>query len=90
MQKMPIVNALLRLSEGGSLRPEELRDLARHVPSFLEQARLGYVVINRSRASTELVTAVTHLLLLTYVAADGPYELYRPPLRPIVDDTPRP
>ena len=89
MQKLPIVDALLRLSEGGSLRSEEFPALDQHVPSFLDRARLGYVVIDRSRASPELVTTVTRLLRLTYIAADGPYELYRPPLRPTVDDTPR-
>jgi hypothetical protein len=89
MRNQPIVNALLRLSEGGSLQPEELAALAPHVPSFLRRARLGYVVIDRSRASAELVTAVTSLLHLAYIEADGTYELYRPPLQPTVDDTPR-
>jgi hypothetical protein len=89
MQRQPIVNALLRLSEGESLQPAELAGLTRHVPAFLDRARLGYVVIDRSRVSDPSMALVIKLLRLTYIAADGPYELYRPPLRPSVDDTPR-
>jgi hypothetical protein len=89
MQKQPVVNALLRLSEGQSLGPDEVTALAQDVPAFLDRARLGYVVIDRSRTTDPSVTVVIKLLQLTYIAADGPYELYRPPLRPSVDDTPR-
>jgi hypothetical protein len=89
MQSQPIVNALLRLGKGDSLSSQELDGLRREVPPFLDRARLGYVVIDRTRVSPESVTAVISLLRLTYVAADGAFELYRPPLRPAVDDTPR-
>ena len=89
MRNQPIVNALLRMSEGETLQSHELVSLGKDVPRFLDRARLGYVVIDRTRASTELVTAVTRLLQLTYIEADGPHELYRPPLIPAVDNTPR-
>jgi hypothetical protein len=89
MRRQPIVNALLRLSEGDTLRPDDLSELAAHVALFLDRTRLGYVVIDRGRVSPEAVAAVVRLLRLTYIAADGPYELYRPPFRPAVDDTPR-
>jgi hypothetical protein len=89
MQRQPIVNALLRLSEGETLQSEDLAELAPHVPPFLDRTRLGYVVIDRSRVSPESAAAVIKLLRLTYVASDALCELYRPPLRPAVDDTPR-
>lgn len=89
MKKQPIVNALIRLSQGESPSPEELSALAPHVAPFLDRVRLGYVIIDRSRLSAASIAAVIGLLRLTPVASDGPYDLYRPPFRPTVDDTQR-
>lgn len=79
-RRLPVLQALLTLSEGGALPDEELAQLVERGPAFVERARLAWVVIDRSRASEKLVRVATAVLGLERVARDGSLELYRPVL----------
>jgi hypothetical protein len=78
IKRRPILAALLVLSEGGTLRGADVDRLAERGAPFVRGARLGYVVIDRSRASQELVDFASRVLVLEKLAVSGTRELYRP------------
>ncbi len=80
-ERLPVSSALLTLSEGAPLTPEQERLAREHVDRFLQRARLGYVVVDHQRASPRLVTFAIDLLGLTPVAREGSLELFVP--RPV-------
>jgi hypothetical protein len=78
IRSQPTLDALLTLSEGGTLSPEhEARILARG-PGFIRRARIGYVVINHVRAPASLLRFATKAWGLEEVAREWPKVLYRP------------
>ena len=77
-RKMPVMDALLTLSEGKSLTGHQTNRAWAARDRFLERAQLGYVVINRRRASPELRRFAIELLRLDKIGEDGPRELYVP------------
>jgi hypothetical protein len=78
IRRRPILAALMTLSEGGTIAEGEDERLAGIAPSFVERSRLGYVVIDRGRASDTLAAFAVRVLSLEKIGQDGPYELYRP------------
>jgi hypothetical protein len=74
----PMVTALMTLSEGRMIDPSLERSLLQQGPSFAARARIGFVVIDRNRASTALRTFAIRVLRLELVESDGTFELYRP------------
>ena len=74
----PTVDGLLTLSEGGLLGADREAELLARGPGFIERARVGYVVIDHSRASPELVGFAQHAFALEGIAEAWPYTLYRP------------
>ena len=74
----PMVNALMTLSEGGILDPALDAELARLGPSLASRARIGFVVIDRNRASAALRDFAIRAFGLQQVETDGTFELYRP------------
>jgi hypothetical protein len=77
-RKNGVLDALITLSEGGTLGPDRaqlLRDLG---PAYARRSRLGYVVIDRLRASEALRAAAVEAFALHHVESDGPFELYAP------------
>ncbi len=78
----PMVSALMTLSEGGTLDPALDAELARLGPSLVSRARIGFVVIDRDRASGALRDFAIRALGLRHVETDGIFELYRPGARP--------
>ena len=77
-RRSPVLDALVRLSGGERLAPESLASLEGRGPEFTRRTNLGYVVINRERASPELLAMAVQVLRLEFLSADGLYELYRP------------
>ncbi len=77
-RNLPVLNALITLSEHRGLTPEERADALTSSDRFLSRARLGYVVVDVERTSPELLAFATELLGLTKIASDGPRELYVP------------
>ena len=79
-RKDPMVSALMTLSEGRQLEPGLGAQLTALGPSFASRARIGFVVIDRDRASWALRDFAIRALGLTLVDADGTFDLYRPAL----------
>ena len=75
----PFFRALIVLSEGRSIADADRSAARRSARFFLRRARLGYVVVHRSRTLPELRDFVVDVLRLRPVAAVGDEELYLAP-----------
>ena len=73
------------LSEGQALTPEQDAAARDRADEFLRRTRLGYVVIDETRASPALVDFAVDLLGLTLVSREGPMALYVPRVPPPPD-----
>jgi hypothetical protein len=80
IQRTPILNALIGLSEGRTLTEEQIASLEQRAPAFVRRAQLGYVVIDRDRASPHLVQFAIRVLRLELLDREGTLELYTPTL----------
>lgn len=78
LRREPVLAALMTLSENRSLPPDDYEALRRDAPGFLRRANVGFVVIDRSRLPAALAGVAETGLGLTFVKADGVFELYRP------------
>jgi hypothetical protein len=78
VRRAPILNALIALSEGCVLTEEQIATLEQRTPAFVRRAQLGYVVIDRQRASPHLVAFAIRALRLELLDREGALELYRP------------
>jgi hypothetical protein len=78
MRQDPMLDALITLSEGGTLDPVSQQTLVSSGPDFLRRARLGYVVIDGARTPPQLREFALRALRLHHVAAEGPYDLFVP------------
>lgn len=73
-----VLDALFTLSAGERLSPRQRRRAFAAPERFVRRLRLGYVVIDSSRASPRLRRFAINLLALEQIDEDGAYELYRP------------
>ncbi len=79
MMRSPTLGALVTLSEaGGALQPYQLSNARDGRDAFLTRSCVGYVVINRRKASAALRSAAVDMLKLVSVHSDADYELLRP------------
>lgn len=78
IRRVRTLDALITLSEGRPLSDDIVEELERRAASFVERAQVGYVVIDRTRASTELVRFALRAFRLELLDRHGPLELYRP------------
>jgi hypothetical protein len=83
--RTPVLNALLALSENQPLTADQTAAARGRVDEFLRRTRLGYVVVDETRASPALVDFASDLLGLTLVAREGPLALYVPRVPPPPD-----
>jgi hypothetical protein len=77
-RQLLVIRSLIRRSEGKPatiLRPEIIRARGR---AFVRRQRIGYVVIDTLRATSELREYAVHAFDLQLVAKGGGFELYRP------------
>ena len=79
-----VTAALIDLSEGRSLTPERRLAVVLRAHAVLPDLNIGYVVINRSAASAELIRFAQDAFDLEPVASEGPRTLFRTPLAPLV------
>jgi hypothetical protein len=89
--QQPLLDALVALSEGRTLEPEEEARARRSASRFVRRLDVGYVVVERSRMSAALWTFAADALDLELVATSGDYELYvprRPARLDSTDDAP--
>jgi hypothetical protein len=75
----PFFRALIVLSEGRSIADADRSAARRAARFFLRRARLGYVVIHRSRTTPELRDFAINVLRLRHVATVDDQELYLAP-----------
>jgi hypothetical protein len=73
-----VLNALMTLSERKPLTPEQDARARSGAEAFLSRSRLGYVVVDGSRATPELAAFARDLLGLRPIAVEGSRTLYVP------------
>jgi hypothetical protein len=78
----PMMDALIRLSEGHELDPSRWATLVEAGPAFAERTRVGFVMIDQARASDTIRAFALKAFNLRFVEADGVFELYRPAAAP--------
>ena len=78
VRRIDMLNALIVLSEGGTLSPEREAALISGGPAFIREANLGFVIVDRLRSPTALIDFAKRALHLSYVDRDGVFELYQP------------
>ncbi len=78
IKRRPVLAVLAALSEGRDVSPAALEEARRRGPVFVDAAGIGYVVVDRLRASPALVALATSALNLEKIAEAGHRELYRP------------
>jgi hypothetical protein len=78
LRRRPVLNALVTLSEKQPLTDRSASRARRTADEFLEQSRLGYVVIDTSRSTPELRAFAISLFNLRQIETDGVFELYVP------------
>jgi hypothetical protein len=80
LRSQPTLDALILLSEGQTLSPEQDGLIRGRAERFLTRSDLGYVVIDHTQAPPALVEFVTSAWRLEEIGRDGPIVLYRPTL----------
>jgi len=78
IRRDPMVDALLRLSEGQALDPSQHEALVAGGAAWAGRAQLGFVVVDRVRAGETLRDFAIRALGLQLIDASGEFELYRP------------
>ena len=78
VRRIDMIDALIVLSEGGTIAPEREAALVASGPMFVHDANLGFVIIDRLRSSPALVDFATRALRLQRDEVDGNFELYEP------------
>ena len=78
VRRIDMLDALIVLSEGGTLSPEREAALISGGPAFIREANLGFVIVDRLRSPTALIDFAKRALHLSYLDRDGVFELYQP------------
>jgi hypothetical protein len=84
-RRAPVLNALMLLSEGRRLTPEQDTAARERAGEFVRRTRLGYVVVNEKAASPALAEYAVDLFGLTLLTREGPLALYVPRVLPPPD-----
>lgn len=86
LQRIPVLDALMTLSEGRSLTLDQLQRADATTERFLTRSRVRFVVVDRARTSPELLAFATRTLGLTPLEESDGRALYlaRPP-QPMVE-----
>ena len=88
-RRFPVLDALFIASAGKTLTVEQRLLAFRYRARFLRRSRLGYVVIDTSRASDHLRRLAIRLLGLVKIDEDGVYQLYVPDVAALEPDDER-
>jgi len=76
--RYPVLDALMRLSEGQALSAEAESRVMAEGAAFIRDTSVGYVLIDRSATPESLATLAVTAFALEHVASEGLYSLYRP------------
>jgi hypothetical protein len=77
-RRLPVMSALMQLSEGKPLERWQLEAAAKNAGEFLQRSRLGYVVWRNEVITPDLRAFAIDVLRLTKVMEADGYELYAP------------
>ena len=77
-ERTPMLRALLTLSEGRYLAPDQSDAARRSRDTFLRRACVKFVILNKSRATSELRAFAADALRLTLIHEDATYALFTP------------
>jgi hypothetical protein len=78
MRRQPVLDALMRLSEGAPLSDGQRARARRFARRFLETADVGYVVMNERLVTPDLRALAIELFNLELVQADEGFTMYVP------------
>jgi hypothetical protein len=78
MHTNAVVDALTLLSEDRTIAASQRESLMQGAASFIRDRKIGFVVIDRARASDDLRDTAIRAFALDRVDADGVFELYVP------------
>jgi hypothetical protein len=78
VRAQPTLDALVVMSEGGTLTPPHAAWIRSRGPTFIERANVGYVVVDEARTPAYLVKFVIDAWTLEEIQRDGNLTLYRP------------
>jgi len=78
-RRHPVLSVLVDLSEGHSVSDERLAAARAAAPLFLDRFAIGYVVVDRQRASTDAIRTLVDLFDLVQVKVGARRTLYTPP-----------
>jgi len=81
--RMPVLNALMKLSEGTALTRGEVAQAIDGAQAFVDAADVGYVVMDKARVTTDLRDFATLVFGLTKVGESDGAELYIPSNPPL-------
>ena len=73
----PTLRVLLRLSERRQVEPDMVIAALKEAPQLVQQMRLGYVLVDRTTASAEVIAFAEGAFSLTLLAEDKGFVLYR-------------
>jgi hypothetical protein len=77
-RRLPVMSALMQLSEGKTLEPWQFEMAMKNADSFLQRSKLGYVVWRNQSITPELRAFAISVFGLTKVMEADGYELYAP------------
>ncbi|MDO8795017.1 MAG: hypothetical protein Q7J25_10405 [Vicinamibacterales bacterium] len=89
-QRAPMLRALFALSEGRELPPDWLDAARKSRDAFLRRSCVKFVIVNKSRASSNLQAFAVDALRLTLVHEDAAYVLFPPADPPACERSSRP
>ena len=78
LRQDPLLDALITLSEGGTLDGVREAALVERGTEFIRRGRIGYVVVDNDRTPPPLRDFAVRALHLRHVAAEGSYDLFVP------------
>ena len=81
-RRHPVFGVIIDLSERQVVEQARIDEALHQSPRTLTRFEIGYVVINTVKTSPELQEFARRAFQLTFVARDGPRELYRTPIAP--------
>jgi hypothetical protein len=77
-ERFPVLDTMMRLSEGYPLTDDERRLMLSDGPRFIAEASIGYILIDRSSISDVVFTIAVNAFDLEHVATEEQFSLYRP------------
>jgi hypothetical protein len=76
-QRLPLMSVLLELSEGQPVDPGRLDEAVTRARARRKELNIGWIVVDSSRATPELLALCSRAFDLQWTAADGDWTIYR-------------